>query len=129
MRTPLLGIRIQHSESPMLHRGQQFDTIADFDAVVRAARLVSPCGRVGFVLTWKDGATFHGVHDLELPERLVDHVARVCRLVLLDPRRLVLLRIAQLTLQRLFAATLAERLAGLTRPVYSQEAPCRTAAG
>ena len=32
MKTPLLGIRVRHSEVAALRAGHQFDTLADFEA-------------------------------------------------------------------------------------------------
>ncbi len=119
MRSPLLSIRIRHSECPALHSGQQFDTIADFDATLRAARHASTSGeqRVSFVLTWRDRATFHGrlTLDARRPEGLVEHVTRVCREVLADARLGFLVTGAQLNVTRLFQAVMAERVAGRTR--------------
>jgi hypothetical protein len=78
--------------------------------------------RLWFVLTWKDGAAFHGRIDLERPGTgLIEHVTRACRAALQDPQLHVLLAGARLTVERLFETALAERIAGLTRP--SQEDP------
>jgi hypothetical protein len=123
MRTLLLSIRIRHSESPALHLGQQFDTIADFDATVRAIRRASTSRdqSVSFVLTWRDRATFHGRLILDAPEEgLVDHITRVCREVLADDRLGSLVAGTQLTITRLFQTVLAERVTGRTRPHVDQ---------
>jgi hypothetical protein len=119
MRTPLLAIRICHSECPSLHAGQQFDTIADFDATVEAARraVCSGCQKLAFVLTWKDGATFHGRLELDPrhPEGLIPHVTSACREVLRDPAHEDLIPGAWLTVARLFDAAMAERLTKVTK--------------
>jgi hypothetical protein len=124
MYTPLLAIRIRHSENPAIHAGQQFDTLADFDATFRAVRARAARGRVAYVLTWKDRATFHGVYNLERAEDLIENITRECRAVLCDPRLSVLLAGVQLTLKRLFKAALAERAAGRSRPSCDTEGSC-----
>jgi hypothetical protein len=107
--TPLLGIRIEHSETRALRDGQQFDTIQDFDAALRSARRQMPSGRVAFVLTWKDRGNFHGRCDLELGETVGEHVVRICSDVLTDPRRSCLCPGALLTMTRLWQAKAVER--------------------
>jgi hypothetical protein len=124
--TPLLGIRVKQSDVPGLRTGHQFDAIEDFDAVLKAVRAAGATGRVGFVLTWKNRATFHGVYDLERREGLVEHVGRVCREALREPRLEVLLPGIRWTLKRLFEAALAERESAQVRHVYVEEGSCRT---
>jgi hypothetical protein len=92
LNTPLLAVRIKHSEVSALHVGQHFDTITDLEATLRVASAMSPGGvRVAFVLTWRDGATFHGIYDLERAESIVEHVVRVGYEVLAEPWLRVLL--------------------------------------
>lgn len=125
MRTPLLSIRIRHSECPALHAGQQFDTITDFDATVGAARRAVRAGpqKVAFVLTWRDGATFHGQLDLDAqrPEGLIPHVTSACREVLRDPVHEALVPGAWVTVARLFDAAMAERLTRVSRPMGRED--------
>lgn len=129
MRTPLLGIRVQHSEVAGLRAGHQFDTLADFEAALEAARSTEASGRVAFVLIWKTRATFHGVYHLDRREGLVDHVARVCRDALREPRLSVLLPGIRWTLARLFEAAVAERVAARrSQHRQGEEGACRTAA-
>jgi hypothetical protein len=128
MKTPLLCIRVRHSECPALHPGQQFDTIADFEATLGAIRRASASAgqSVSFVLTWRDRATFHGrlTLDAHRPEGLVEHMTRVCREVLAEARLEVLVAGAQLTIMRLFEAVVAERVAGRTRTHLDDERSC-----
>ena len=127
MTSPLLVIRIKHSEHLALHAGQQFDTIAQFESALRRARRRAPTGgRIGFVLTWRNRSTFHGWYDLERDESLVEHVGRVCRDVLTDPRLHCLLPGIRATADRLFEATIAERLGGSNARRPAQEASWRT---
>lgn len=128
MNTPLLSIRIKHSEAPSFTAGQSFDTVAEFDATMRAVRANAAGGRVAFVVTWKDRATFHGLYDLELNETLVEHVARVGRLALAEPRLQVLLPGIRITLMRLFRAVLAERLDTASPSRERKEGSCHNAA-
>jgi hypothetical protein len=125
MRTPLLSIRIRHSECPALHAGQQFDTIAEFDATVDAAcrTVCSGSQRLAFVLTWKDGATFHGRLDLgpRRSEGLIPHVTSACREVLRDPAHEALVPGAWVTVARLYDAAMAERLARASPPVAKED--------
>ena len=85
MESPRLSIiRIRYSESDALHEGQQFDTLADFDAAMRAASFTAPDDgcyfKVAFVATWSNGARFSGRIDLERHDYggLAAHIAEVC---------------------------------------------------
>lgn len=128
MKTPLLSIRIKHSEAPSFAAGHSFDTVAEFDATMRGVRARTPSGRVAFVVTWRDGSTFHGLYDLELNETLVEHVARVGREALTATRLAVLLPGIRFTLMRLFRALLAERLNGASQPPGAKEGTWHSAA-
>ena len=115
--TPLQSIRISRSDSDMLRAGQHFDTIRDFDAALRAvhgarvatgARDMSGC-RVCFVLTWRDGTSFHGSCALDRGGKgLFADVLGACRTVLEDPRLHALFAGMKLTVHRLVDAALAE---------------------
>lgn len=118
MNTPILtSIRIRYSETAELHGGQQFDTIADFDATLRAASFAAPADgcyqKVSFVMTWNDGGTFQGRIDLERHQYdgLVPHVIEVCDSVLREPRLRDLVVSARLTRARIIQAAAEERLA------------------
>jgi hypothetical protein len=85
MTTPTIaGIRISYSEDPALHPGQQFDTIAQFDATLRAASAAAAtdCGpfKVGYVVAWSDGTFFASQMERRRPEYpgLVNHVIACC---------------------------------------------------
>ena len=128
MRTPLLGIRVRHSEVAGLRAGHQFDRLADFEAALEAARAAEASGRVAFVLTWRTRATFHGVYHLDRRESLVEHIGRVCRDALRDPRLALLLPGIRWTLERLFETALAERVGPIDPAPHVEEGACRTVA-
>jgi hypothetical protein len=121
--TPLLSIRINHSDCDALRAGLHFDTIRDFDAALRAVHLArratetadaTGC-RVHFVLTWKDGASFHGSCSVDRGGKgLFADVLDACRTVLEDPRLHALFAGMKLTVHRMVDAALAEhqRFAG-----------------
>lgn len=82
--SPLESIRITYSEAFAFHEGQQFDTIADFDAALRHASAALPEDggpeRVAFVLTWTDGSSCQWAAALgRNNERgMLCHVLAVC---------------------------------------------------
>jgi len=116
--TPDLStIRIRYSEAGSIHAGQQFDTIAEFDATLRAASFTAPSDgcyfKVAFVLTWTDGSTFAGRIDLERHDYggLVAHVAELCRYVELERGLADLIPAARVTRARVQHAAAKERAA------------------
>jgi len=112
----LSGIRIRYSETDALASGQQFDTIVDFDAALRAASFAAPCDgtyfKVAFVATWTDGSTYDGRIDLERHEYvgLVAHVAAFCADVESDPGLRELVHPARVMRARILHAAARERL-------------------
>jgi hypothetical protein len=120
MRSPLLSVRIEHSECGALLRGHQFDSITEFEASLRLAHSERASGRVAFVITWKDGATFRGLYDLDQFESVAEHAARVGRVALADPRLWCLAEGTCLTITRLFETALAERLSRASRITQQQ---------
>lgn len=111
----LESIRIRYSESKALVGGQQFDTIADFDAALRSASFAAPSGgtysKVAFVATWTDGSTYEGRIDLERHEYvgLVAHVAAFCADVESEPLLADLVRPARIMRARMLYAAARER--------------------
>ena len=117
-RSPLLCIRVRRSGSPAFYRGQIFDTIADFDAKVRAVRGAADAEweqDVDIVIEWKDGASFHARFNLlrDRGEYLHDHVQRVCGEVLRHPMFAPFAPAARITIVRMFVTALAETSARL----------------
>lgn len=114
VNTPLLSVRISHSDCDALRAGQHFDTIRDFDAALRAvhrarsATDTSGC-RVHFVLTWKDGASYHGSCSVERGGKgLFADILGACRMILEEPRLHALFAGMKLTVHRLLDVALAE---------------------
>jgi hypothetical protein len=107
MDTPLLSIGASGADA--FGAGQYFETLADFDAAVRAARAMPQNSElaVSCIITWKDETTFHGSLPLsaDCDEYLVDHVIRICGDMVNDPDRRAT---AAVTLHRIFAAAMAE---------------------
>jgi hypothetical protein len=118
--SPLLSIRVTHSESPVLHQGTSFRSISDFDAALHAARATptSMPQSVFFCITWRAGATFQSSIALfsDPDEDLGDHIHRVCEEVLRDPTRQSLASAARLTIVRAFLAAVVEATARIVGP-------------
>lgn len=128
MTVTLTGIRIRYSESAAMHDGQQFDTIADFDATLRAASGCAPADgryfKIAFTATWSDGAVYDGRIDLERHDYvgLLPHVVAACQDVEREPLCADLVPAARafrarfmLTVQQERVAESLRREAGLAR--------------
>lgn len=113
MNTPLASIRISRSDCAAVHAGQQFDTLQELDATLRARHAPGAAGaldetisgRVHFLFTWKDGATFQGQYDVRDSAGLIEHVVASCTAALHESRllggaRLAVLRLLQMAWAR-----------------------------
>ena len=126
MTVPVLtGIRIRYSESRELAEGQQFDTIAEFDATLRSLSASSPSSgayfKIAFTVTWADGSTFQGRIDLQRHDYvgLAAHVARLCSLVERSPDLADLLSSALAVRSRVLHAEAQERRAACDRRIVA----------
>jgi hypothetical protein len=120
---PIMSIRVLHSDSPAFNSGQSFESIAEFDGVVRSARSSLTATEVSFVLTWRTGDTFRGALTLQphSDEYLVDHVDRVCGELLHRQLDAVAAQAARRALGLIFFAAFSESVAALNSPASAED--------